>query len=161
MNLTIICASYTGTTYGIAEQIRNACGGEIIEIQSKDLLSRFVTFMGRHSPGMKVRDGGTMPERIDLSRSDLAVIGTPVWGGKPVPAIRKALGAITGCKGKKVMIFATCGENPGTTLQVLEKDLLAKDMIIAGQFALTKKEIDDGTLVAALIAKIHEEAIKA
>ena len=72
-----------------------------------------------------------------------------------------ALGAITGCKGKKVIIFATCGENPGTTLQVLEKDLLAKDMIIAGQFALTKKEIDDGTLVAALIAKIHEEAIKA
>lgn len=161
MNLTIICASYTGTTYGIAEQIRNACGGEIIEIQSKDLLSRFVAFMGRHSPGMKVRDSGSLPEDIDLSASDLVVIGTPVWGGKPVPAIRKALAATTGCRGKKAVIFATCGGNPGTTLQVLEKDLLAKGMIVAGQFALTKKEIDDGTLVAALIANVQDAGKKA
>ncbi len=161
MNLTIICASYTGTTYGIAEQIRNACGGEIIEIQSKDLLSRFVAFMGRHSPGMTVRESGSMPDRIDLSGSDLVVIGTPVWGGKPVPAIRKALAAITGCRGKTVVIFATSGGNPGTTLQVLEKDLLATGMIVAGQFSLNKKEIDDGTLVAALIANVQEAMTQA
>ncbi|AGB03183.1 flavodoxin family protein [Methanoregula formicica] len=161
MNLTIICASYTGTTYGIAEQIRNACGGEIIEIQSKDLLSRFVAFMARHSPGMNVRDTGSQPDNIDLSESDLVVIGTPVWGGKPVPAIRKALVALTGCRGKRAVIFATCGEKAGTTLQVLEKDLAAKGMIITGQFSLSKKEIEDGTLVAALIAKVQEEADKA
>ncbi|HEX3002375.1 MAG TPA: ArsR family transcriptional regulator [Methanoregula sp.] len=158
MKLTIICASYTGTTYGIAERIRNACGGEIIEIRSKDLLSRFVAFMGRHSPGMKVRDAGTLPETIDLSGSDLVVIGTPVWGGKPVPAIRKALAAITGCEGKKAVIFATCGEKPGTTLPVLENDLAAKGMIVTGQFSLNKKEIEEGTPVAALIAKIQEAA---
>ncbi|PKG31996.1 ArsR family transcriptional regulator [Methanoregula sp.] len=158
MKLTIICASYTGTTYGIAEQIRNACGGEIIEIQSKDLLSRVVAFMGRHSPGMNVRESGSLPEKIDLSGSDLVVIGTPVWGGKPVPAIRKAFAVLTGCKGKKAVIFATCGENPGTTLQILEKDLAAKGMTIAGQFSLKKKEIEDGTLVAALIAKVQEAA---
>lgn len=156
MNLTIICASYTGTTYGIAEQIRNTCGGEIIEIQSKDLLSRFVAFMGRHSPGMKVRDSGTLPENIDLYGSDLVVIGTPVWGGKPVPSIRKALAALTGCTGKKAVIVATCDKNPGKTLQVLEKDLLAKGMILAGTFALTKREIDDGTRVAALIKTIQD-----
>lgn len=156
MNLTIICASYTGTTYGIAEQIRNACGGEIIEIQSKDLLSRFVAFMARHSPGMKVRESGVMPDTIDLSGSDLVVIGTPVWGGKPVPAIRDALARCQGSQGKPVITFATCSEKPGSTLDVLAKDLAAKGMVVAGQFALTKKEIDDGTLVAALIAHIHE-----
>lgn len=158
MNLTIICASYTGTTFGIAEQIRNTCGGEIIEVQSKDLLSRFFAFMGRHSPGMKVREGGVMPDTIDLSGSDLVVIGTPVWGGKPVPAIRKVITTCRGCQGKQVIIFATCGEKPGSTLEVLAKDLAAKGMIIAGQFALTKKEIDEGTLVAALIAKVQEAA---
>ena len=155
MNVKIICASYTGTTFGIAEQIRNACGGEIMEIRSRDLLSRFVAFMARHSPGMVVRDSGTLPDSIDLSGSDLVVIGTPVWGGKPVPAIRKALAVLRGCKGKKAVIFATCGEKPGTTLQVLEKDLAAKGMTIAGQFSLNKKEIDDGTLVAALIATVQ------
>lgn len=158
MNVNIICASYTGTTMGIAEQIRDACGGEILEIRSRDLLSRFVAFMGRHSPGMTVRDSGTLPDSIDLSGSHIVVIGTPVWGGKPVPAIRKALAVLTGCKGKKAVIFATCGEKPGTTLHVLEKDLAAKGMTIAGQFSLNKREIEDGTLVAALIAKVQEAA---
>ena len=161
MNLTIICASYTGTTYGIAEQIRNASGGEIIEIQSKDLLSRFVAFMARHSPGMKVRESGGMPDTIDLSSSDLVVFGTPVWGGKPVPAIRDALARCQRCQGKPVIIFATCSEKPGSTLEVLAKDLAAKGMVVAGQFALTKKEIDDGTLVAALISHVQEAGNKA
>lgn len=156
MNVKIICASYTGTTFGIAEQIRNACGGEILEIRSRDLQSRFVAFMARHSPGMIVRDSGILPDSIDLSGSDLVVIGTPVWGGKPVPAIQKALAVLTGCKGKKAVIFATCGEKSGTTLQILEKELAAKGMIIVGQFSLNKKAIEEGTLVAALIAKVQE-----
>jgi flavodoxin len=156
MKLTIICASYTGTTYGIAEQIKNACGGDIVEVGSRDLLSRFVAFMGRHSPGMNVRESGKMPEIIDLSASDLVVIGTPVWGGKPVPAIREAITRSRGCEGKPVVIFATCGEKPGRTLDVLAKDLAAKGMTIAGQFSLNKKEIDEGTLVPALIDNVRE-----
>lgn len=156
MKTSIICASYTGTTQGIAEQIRTACGGDLIEITSRDFLSRIVTFMARHSPGMNVRDSGTMPESIDLSGSDLVVVGTPVWGGKPVPAIRKAITRFKGCEGKPVVIFSTCGEKPGKTLEVLAKDLAAKGMIIAGQFSLNKKEIDEGTLVTALIARVRE-----
>jgi flavodoxin len=156
MKTSIICSSYTGTTQGIAEQIRDACGGDLIEITSRDFLSRIVTFMARHSPGMKVRDSGTMPERIDLSGSDIVVVGTPVWGGKPVPAIRNAITRFKGCEGKPVVIFATCSEKPGKTLEVLSKDLAARGMSIAGQFSLNKKEIDEGTLVTALIAKIRE-----
>ncbi len=156
MKTSIICSSYTGTTQGIAEQIRDACSGDLIEITSRDFLSRIVMFMARHSPGMKVRDSGTMPGSIDLSRSDLVVIGTPVWGGKPVPAIRKAITRFRGCEGKPVVIFATCGEKPGKTLDVLAKDLGAKGMIVAGQFSLNKKEVADGTLVKALIAKVRE-----
>lgn len=156
MNVTIICASYTGTTYGIAEQINNSCGGAIVEVGSRDLLSRVVAFMGRHSPGMNVRESGKMPDSINLSGSDLVVIGTPVWGGKPVPAIREAITRFRDCKGKPVVIFATCGEKPGRTLEVLAKDLAAQGMTIAGQFSLGRKEIDEGTRVTALIAKIHE-----
>jgi len=156
MKLTIICASYTGTTFGIADGIRKSCGGEIVEVGSSDLLSRFFAFMARHSPGMNVRESGKMPDSINLSGSDLVVIGTPVWGGKPVPAIREAITRFRECKGKPVVIFATCGEKPGRTLEVLVKDLSARGMTVAGQFSLNKKEIDDGTLVAALIAKIRE-----
>ena len=82
MKTSIIYASYTGTTHVIAEQIQTACGGDLIEVKTRDLLSRVVSFMARHSPGMKVRESGTLPESIDVSGSDLVVIGTPVWGGK-------------------------------------------------------------------------------
>lgn len=156
MKTSIIYASYTGITHGIAEQIQNHCGGDLIEVKSGDLLSRFVAFMGRHSPGMKVRDSGIAPENIDVSGSDLIVIGTPVWGGKPVPAIRKAVAALKGCEGKPVVVFATCGEKPGTTLAVLAKDLAVQGMTVAGQFSLNKKEIEDGTVMPALVANIRD-----
>lgn len=156
MKTSIIYVSYTGTTHGIAEQIRQQCGGDLIEVKSRDLLSRAVAFMGRHSPGMKVRESGTAPDSIDVSGSDLLVIGTPVWGGKPVPAIRKAIAGFRGCEGKPVVIFATCGEKPGTTLSDLARDLTARGMTVAGQFSLNKNEIREGTVVSSLIANIQE-----
>ena len=156
MKTSIIYASFTGTTHGIAEEIQKQCGGDLIEVKSRDLLSRFVAFMGRHSPGMKVRDSGIAPEKIDLSRSDLVVIGTPVWGGKPVPAIRKAVSGFHGCEGKPVIIFATCGEKPGQTLPVLAQALSAKGMTVAGQFSFNKNEIQDRHAVNALIANVQE-----
>lgn len=156
MKTSILYASYTGTTHGIAEEIQKQCGGDLIEVKSRDLLSRFVAFMGRHSPGMKVRDSGIAPDKIDLSGSDLLVIGTPVWGGKPVPAIKKAVAGFHGCEGKLVMIFATCGEKPGETLPVLAQALSAQGMTVVGQFSFNKDEIQDRHAVNALIAKVQE-----
>jgi len=154
MKTSIIYASHTGTTHRIAEQLHEACGGELFEVNARDLLSRVIGFMARHSPGMQVRESGTMPETIDVSGSGLIVIGTPVWGGKPVPSIRKAVERLQGCKGKTAILFATCGENPGKTLQVLAADLEAKGMTIAGQISLNKKEIEEGPAVSDLIAKV-------
>lgn len=154
MKTTIIYASYTGTTHGVAEQVQKETGAELIEVKSRDLLSRFVALMGRHSPGMNVRESGAVPEQIDLSGSDVIVIGTPVWAGKPVPAVKKAVAGFSGCAGKPVVIFATCGDKPGATLADLAKDVTAKGMVAAGQFSFNKKEIAEGTGVTALIEKI-------
>jgi len=154
MKTTIIYASYTGTTHGVAEQVQKDTGADLVEVKSRDLLSRFVALMGRHSPGMNVRESGAVPEQIDLTGSDVIVIGTPVWGGKPVPAIKKAVAGFTGCEGKPVILFATCGDKPGATLADLAKDVTAKGMVVAGQFSFNKKEIAEGTGVTALIEKI-------
>ncbi len=156
MRTSIVYASYTGTTHGIAEKIRDACGGELVEIRSQDLLSRFVTFTARRSPGMQVRESGTMPERLDVAGSDLVVIGTPVWGGKPVPAIRKAIAGLAGCEGKPAVIFATCGKSAGKTLDILARDVTKKGMIVAGTFPLNKEEIDDGARVTSLVAAVQQ-----
>ena len=155
MNLTIIYASYTGTTRGIAEQVRDACGGELIAVASADFLSRAIAFMGRHAPGAKPGENGSVTEHTDVSGSDLVVIGTPVWGGKPVPAVRNAIAGLTGCSGKPVILYATCGEKPGETLAILAGELTAKGMTVAGQFPLSTKEIEEGTKVNALIAAVQ------
>ena len=62
---------------------------------------------------------------------------------------------VRNCQGKPVIIFATCGEKSGSTLEVLVKDLAAKGMVVTGQFSLNKKEIgENGTAVNALLAKV-------
>ena len=155
MKTTIIYASYTGTTHGVAEQIRKNAGGDLVEVKSRDLLSRFVALMGRHSPGMNVRESGAVPDNIDLAGSDLVVIGTPVWGGRPVPAIKNAVAGLSGCSGKPVVLFATCGDKPGATLADLAKAVNAKGMVVTGQFSFNKKEIAEGTGVMALIEKVR------
>jgi flavodoxin len=155
VKITIICASYTGTTHGVAEQVKKETGGDLVEVRSRDLLSRFVALMGRHSPGMNVRESGTVPDQIDLAGSDIVVIGTPVWAGKPVPAIKKAVAGFSGCAGKPAILFATCGDKPGATLADLAKAVTAKGMVVAGQFSFNKKEIAEGTGVTALIEKVR------
>lgn len=156
MKPLIVYTSYTGTTHRVAEQVREACGGDLIEVKSWDLMSRLFMFFARHSPDMQVRDDGIAPGAIDVSGYCPVVIGTPVWMGKPTPAIRKTIAGLTGCSGKPAVIFATCGEDPGTTLSVLSGDVTAKGMTVAGQFSLSQKEIADGAGIQALIAKVQE-----
>lgn len=156
MKPAIIFTSYTGTTHNIAEQVHDACGGDLIEVKSWDLMSRVFMYMARFSPDMQVRNDGVQPTAIDVSDYDLVVIGTPVWMGKPTPAIRKTIAALTGCSGKPAVIFATCGEDPGTTLSVLFADVEAKGMTVAGQLSLNTAEIADGTVQKDLIKRVRE-----
>lgn len=154
MKPLIIYTSYSGTTHRIAEQVREACGGDLIEVKSWDIMSRLFMYMARRSPDIKIRDDGVPPSAIDLSGYDLVVIGTPVWMGKPTPCIRKTIAGLFGCSGKPVVIFATCGEKPGTTLEILAADLAAKGMTIAGQYSMNTEEIREGTVLKTLIAKV-------
>jgi len=95
------------------------------------------------------------PETIDVSASDLVVIGTPVWAFKATPAINAAIAALKGCKGKKAVIFATCGGSAKDTLLILKKALEAKGVTVVGQFVLTKKEVGDEQKVKVLIDSIN------
>ena len=155
MKPAIIYTSYTGTTHAVAQKIHDACGGDLIEVKSWDLLSRLFMYFVRRSQDMQVRNDGVPPAAIDLSGYDLVVIGTPVWMGKPTMAIQKTIAALTGCNGKPVILFATCGEDPGTTLPVLSGEVKTKGMTVAGRFSLSQKEIADGAVIRDLIANVQ------
>ena len=109
MKTSIIYHSYSGITRGVAEQIQKACGGDLIEVKLKKNYSSLTAYSLGCYRARKEECDPIEPETIDVSASDIIVIGTPVWAFKATPAINAAIAALKGCDGKKAVIFATCG----------------------------------------------------
>ena len=151
MKTSIIYHSYSGITRGIAQKIQEACGGNLVEVKLKQNYSSLTAYTLGCYRAMKEECDPIEPEIIDVSASDLIVIGTPVWAFKATPAINAAIAALKGCDGKKAVIFATCGSSAKDTLPILKKALEAKGVTVAGQFVLTRKEIGDGQKINALV----------
>ena len=156
MKPSIIYHSYSGVTRGIAEKIQKACGGDLIEVKLKQNYSSITAYTLGCYRAMKEECDPIEPETIDVSSSDLIVIGTPVWAFKATPAINAAIAALRGCDGKKAVIFATCGSSAKDTLPILKKDLGAKGIAVVGEFVLTRKEIGEGQKVNILIDSVHK-----
>ena len=154
MKTSIIYHSYSGITRGIAENIQEACGGDLIEVKLKKNYSSITAYSLGCYRAMKEECDPIEPESIDVSASDLVVIGTPVWAFKATPGINAAIAALKGCEGKKAVIFATCGSSAKDTLPILKKALAAKGVSVIGEYVLTRKEIGEGQKVNDLVASI-------
>jgi flavodoxin len=156
MKPSIIYYSYSGITRGIAEKIQKACGGDLVEVKLKQNYSSITAYtLGCYRATKEERDP-IEPETIDVSLSDLIVIGTPVWAFKATPAINAAIAALKGCDGKKAVIFATCGSSAKDTLLILKKALGVKGVAVVGEFVLTRKEIGEGQKVSTLIDNVNK-----
>jgi flavodoxin len=154
MKTSIIYYSYSGITRGIAEKIQKASGGDLIEVKSKEHYSKLTAYTLGAYRAMKEECDPIEPETIDVSLSDLIVIGTPVWAFKATPAINAAIAAMKGCNGKKAVIFATCGSSAKDTLPIMKKALEAKGVTVIGQIVLTQKDIGDEQKIKVLIESI-------
>jgi len=156
MKPSIIYYSYSGITRGIAEEIQKACGGDLVEVKLKQNYSSITAYTLGCYRAIKEERDPIEPETIDVSSSDLIVIGTPVWAFKATPAINAAIAALKGCDGKKAVIFATCGSSAKDTLLTLKKALRAKGVAVVGEFVLTRKEIGEGQKVRTLIDNVNK-----
>ena len=76
------------------------------DLQHYSRISKYLVGAGRAA--RRLSDPINPPE-IDVSWCDLVVIGSPVWSGKPTPAINAAIQALKGCEGKNSILFVTCG----------------------------------------------------
>jgi flavodoxin len=154
MKTSIIYYSYSGITRGIAEKIQKACGGDLIEVTSKEHYSKLTAYTLGSYRAMKMECDPIEPETMDVSPSDLIVIGTPVWAFKATPAINAAIAALKGCNGKKAVIFATCGGSAKDTLPIMKKALEAKGVTVTRQFVLTRKDVGDEQKIKEIIDSI-------
>lgn len=155
MKLITLFHSYSGITRGVAEAVKAACGGDLIEVKPKEQYSSLSAYTLGCLRAMRGEGEPIDPETIDLSAYDLIVIGTPVWAWRATPAVNAAISALTGCEGKRAVLFATCGASARETLPALRKALEAKGVEVVDEFVFTKKEIEGGTKIEALIAGVQ------
>lgn len=156
MKTCIIYHSYSGITRGVAEKIRKACGGDLVEVQPKEHYSSLTAYTAGCLRARREERDPIVPEKIDVSPYDRIVIGTPVWAWKATPAINAAIAALEGCEGKSAVIFATCGAKSGDTLPILRKALESKGVKVAGEITFTRKEIGDDRKIQKLVTLVTE-----
>jgi flavodoxin len=154
MKTCIIYHSYTGITRGVAEKVRDACGGDLVEVQPKEHYSSLKAYSTGCLRARREERDPIFPEKIDVSQYDRIVIGTPVWAWKATPAINAAIAALEGCEGKSAVLFATCGSKSGNTLTILRKALEAKGVKVTGEITLTRKEIGDDRKIHELVTLV-------
>lgn len=154
MTTCIIFHSYSGVTRGIAERIRSACGGDLVEVRP---LKNYNTITAYTTGCLRARNevaDPVEPGSIDVAAYDLLVIGTPVWAWKATPIVNGAIASLKGCSGKSAIVFATCGGQAGETLNILSRKLEAMGVKVAGTAELSRKDIAEGRKVEDLIALV-------
>ena len=154
MSITTIFYSHSGITGGVAQQIQDACGGELVEVTPAKPYSKISAYSQGCRRAMKGECDDITPASIDVSESDVIVIGTPVWASRAAPPVNAAVEALTGCKGKTAILFATCKGMPKDTLPHLAEALTAKGVKVAGEYVLTKNDVQDKEKIDALIAAV-------
>jgi len=156
MNACVVYYSYTGVTRGVAHQIRNACGCDLVEVKTQKEYSTFTAYTTGVLRSRKGACDPILPEEIDVSPYDLLIIGTPVWAWKPAPAINAAVQALSGCEGKKAVVFVTCCGQPGEALPLLRAALAARGVEVAAEISLTQEEAEIRNGKNDLIGRIVE-----
>lgn len=160
MNCSIIFHSYSGKTRSVAEQIRRVCEGTMIEVAPRHpYTSLSVVPMGCFRALRGVGDP-VLPEIIDVSGSDLIIIASPVWAGRPSPVINGAIHALTGFEGKRAFIIVTCGDEKSgkQALVSFRKSVEEKGIAVAGMAVLDKNHVDDEASLSDLVSDIRGAA---
>jgi len=154
METSIIYHSYSGNTRSVAERVRDACEGNLVEVKLTSDYSSLTAYTLGCYRAMKGVCDPIEQETIDVASDDLIVIGTPVWAGRATPAINAAVAGLAGCKGKKAVIFATCGGKEGDTLPMIRKALEEKGVTVAGEFVFDTRDLKDPDRISAMVSAI-------
>jgi NAD(P)H-dependent FMN reductase len=154
MNICYIFHSETGNTSGIADRCRAATGGDRVGVKDLQHYNRITKFLvGGRRAGKGLLDP-IEPATIDVAKHDLVVVGSPVWAGKPTPAVNAAIQALKGCEGKKAVLFVTCGGSPGESLALMQKALEARGITVRASASFSRKELHDEGKLNGLVQQI-------
>ena len=122
MKTIILYYSRTDKTASVAHTLAKEISADIVEIEDLKKRSGPLNYINASMDAMRENKTTIKPPTVDLSDYGLVYVGTPVWAGKPAPAI---ITLIDKCnfQGKDVILFATLGGSGGknTILRMKEK----------------------------------------
>jgi flavorubredoxin len=143
MSVCIVYHSETGNTKKVAEYVAKATGATLIPVRDLADYNKITMYLFG-IPRARAGDKAAIePPMIDVSAFDLVVVGSPVWAWKPTPAANAAIAALTGCEGKKGIVFITSGGGPRDALEVMKKALAGRGLKVVGAFHYPMKELGD------------------
>jgi flavodoxin len=155
MSICIVYHSETGNTRRVAESVAKATGAVLIPVRDTAGYNRITMYLLGAPRAMTGEKAAIEPPRIDVSGYDLVVVGSPVWAFRPTPGANAAIAALTGCEGKKGMVFATSGGKPGETLPILRHALEERKIRVEGSFHFSRRELGDGRKLREFIDAVR------
>jgi len=129
----VVYYSRTGNARFIAETIAAEVGADIEEVIDLKKRSGAFGFLSGGSDARRGKETKIAPTTKSPASYDLIIVGTPVWAGRPSPAIRTYLKK-NDLSGKKVAVFfAQGGKKPQAIEQT--KALMSNSHCI-GEFSI-------------------------
>lgn len=114
MNTLIIYYSKSGMTKIVAQTLAKNIGADILEIVDLKERNSISSKLTASFDAFRENKTKILPNNIDLTDYDVVYIGTPVWAGKPAPAITTIIDKLL-LRGKDVILFSTMSSSGGDT----------------------------------------------
>ncbi len=134
MKSLVVYYSRSGNARFVAETIAAEIGADIEEIIDLKKRSGLLGFLGGGSDARRGKETKISSTTKSPADYDLIVVGTPVWAGRPTPAITTYLKK-NDLSGKKVAVFFTKG---GKKIAAIDQTkALIPNATFIGEFSLT------------------------
>jgi flavodoxin len=134
MKSIILYYSRTRKTAAASKALAEEISADITEIEDLKNRSGIRSYIMASTDALREIKTRIKPDNLDISKYSLVYIGTPVWAGKPSPAIITAIDRYD-LQGKDVILFATLGGSGGSsTIKRMEEKIEARGGRIINSF---------------------------
>lgn len=145
MKTLVVYYSLTGKTELVAKAIAKVLNADIRKVEEVEKRSRPSGFISGGFAAMR-RKGSKINEMNFSLDYDLIFLGTPVWGGKPTPAINTFISKAD-FENKKVILFVTMGGISGKTIKILSDAIESKGGKIINSFSIRTGMVKDKEII--------------
>ncbi len=159
MRTLIVYYSRTGKTDLIAKEIARVLNGDIIKIEEVRQRKGFLGFITARYDAIKEKCSEikitdfkkqttlTNLEKTALDNYDLIFIGTPVWAGKPTPAINTFISTVD-FRDKKVVVFGAMAMKSGEdVVKILTHRINSKGGVVVNSFVIKTGRVEEKILI--------------